>query len=120
MTSVPSLHAAVPVSCVPGSEGGGGTASGPIRHQLREADPGVTPLTALQALDQALAQTASARFPDRTVEVTTFHDEASGRDVCRVTDRGTGALVAQTPPDELLRFFASARAEASPLLALEV
>ena len=49
-------------------------------------------------------------FPEREVEVTSFHDRASGRIVCTVADRRSGEVLMQSPPDALLRFFASTRA----------
>ena len=49
-------------------------------------------------------------FAEREVEVTSFHDRASGRIVCTVADRRSGEVLMQTPPEALLRFFASTRA----------
>jgi hypothetical protein len=42
------------------------------------------------------------------LEVSSFHDEATGRYVVRVADNASGRVLIQTPPDELLRFLASA------------
>ncbi|MFL5332888.1 MAG: hypothetical protein ACJ8H8_06850 [Geminicoccaceae bacterium] len=72
------------------------------------------------ALDRAIREAARAMFPDREVDVTSFRDEGSNRIVCRVADRQTGRVLVQSPPDALLRFYASARqALAEPLVALE-
>lgn len=71
------------------------------------------------ALDDAAAEAGRALFPEREVDVNGFYDEASHRFVYRVADRRTGEVLIQTPPDELLRFYASARADdASPILKL--
>ena len=59
-------------------------------------------------------------FAEREVEVTSFHDRASGRMVCTVADRRSGEVLMQSPPDALLRFFASTRAMlAEPLVAVD-
>lgn len=73
-----------------------------------------------QALAHATRLAAHAMFENRDVEVTSFHDPASGRIVCKVEDRNSGELLMQSPPDALLRFFASTRrALSEPLLALD-
>jgi uncharacterized FlaG/YvyC family protein len=60
-------------------------------------------------------------FGGRDVSVESFYDEGSGRAVYRVADRVTGEVLVETPPEELLRFFASARErQSTPLVALEV
>ena len=72
------------------------------------------------ALDRAIRAAAHAMYPGRQVEVTSFRDEASNRIVYRVADRDTGRVLVQSPPDALLRFYASARqAMAEPLVTLE-
>jgi uncharacterized FlaG/YvyC family protein len=59
-------------------------------------------------------------FQDRDVEVTSFHDELAGRVVYQVADRASGEVLMQSPPDALLRFFASTReALAQHLVELE-
>ena len=69
---------------------------------------------------QAASRAAEALFGGRDVSVESFYDEGSGRAVYRVADRVTGEILVETPPEELLRFFASARERpGSPLVALE-
>lgn len=73
-----------------------------------------------QALDRASRTAARALFPDRDVEVTSFQDAGTGRLVYRVADRASGEVLHQSPPDALLRFYASVRASLEqPLVALE-
>ena len=73
-----------------------------------------------EALDRATRAAARALFAEREVEVTSFHDRASGRTVCTVADRRSGEVLLQTPPEALLRFFASTRAMlAAPLVAVD-
>jgi hypothetical protein len=73
-----------------------------------------------QALDRASRAAARALFPDRDVEVTSFQHEGTGRLVYRVADRASGQVLHQSPPDALLRFYASAReGQERPLLAVE-
>lgn len=77
-------------------------------------------IAAPQELDRATRAAARAIFADREVEVTSFHDQASGRIVCTVADRRSGEVLLQTPPEALLRFFASTRAMlAAPLVAVD-
>lgn len=66
---------------------------------------------ATDALDQRLRRAATALYGDREVQVETVHDDSTGRTVVRVRDRVSGEVVAQTPPEELLRFWATARQE---------
>ena len=74
----------------------------------------------VRAWEQATQMAASAMFAGREVEVTSFHDQGSGRIVCKVADRSSGEVLMQSPPDALLRFFANTRdALAEPLLAVE-
>ena len=73
-----------------------------------------------QVLDRASRAAARAMFQDRDVEVTSFHDELAGRVVYQVADRASGEVLMQSPPDALLRFFASTReALAQHLVELE-
>ncbi len=59
-------------------------------------------------------------FKDRDVEITSFQDGGTGRIVYRVADRSNGEVLHQSPPDALLRFFASSReALSEPLVAIE-
>jgi hypothetical protein len=84
-----------------------------VRPTGSVVDPG-------EVLDRASRAAARAMFPNREVDVTSFRDEGSDRIVYRVADRETGRVLVQSPPDALLRFYASARqALAEPLLALE-
>jgi hypothetical protein len=85
------------------------------------ADPPVVrPVEPTQALDRASRAAARAIFEDRDVEVTSFRDQGTGRIVYRVADKASGEVLLQSPPDALLRFFASTRAAlADPLLAVE-
>jgi uncharacterized FlaG/YvyC family protein len=70
--------------------------------------PLAEPQTAAQ-LDEQLARAARALFPDRDVAVETLRDEPTGRIVVRVEDRLSGEVVAQIPPEDLLRFWAAMR-----------
>ena len=62
-----------------------------------------------QAIDRALETAAREAFGNREIAVTSFRDEESGRFVHRITDLESGEVLMQSPPDELLRFFASGR-----------
>ncbi len=77
-----------------------------------DADAGST-------LHAAAKLAASALYADRDVEVSSFHDEATGRMVHRIADQRSGQVLMQTPSEELLRFYASSRGAASPLLAID-
>ncbi len=73
-----------------------------------------------QALDRASRAAARALFKDRDVEVSSFQDAGTGRIVYRVADRQSGEVLHQSPPDALLRFYASSRAALeTPLVAVE-
>lgn len=73
-----------------------------------------------QVLDRASRAAARAMFKEREVEITSFLDEGTGRTVYRVADRSSGEVLHQSPPDALLRFFASSRAALDqPLVAVE-
>ncbi|MFO1048025.1 MAG: hypothetical protein U1E52_09030 [Geminicoccaceae bacterium] len=75
---------------------------------------------ASQALDQASRAAARALFWGRDVEITSFQDQGTGRVVYRVADRASGQVLHQSPPEALLRFFASARQSLErPLVAVE-
>jgi hypothetical protein len=63
-----------------------------------------------EALDRAVRLTARRMFAAAELDVTNFRDEATGRIVYRIADRSSGEVLVQSPPDELLRFWASARA----------
>ena len=95
----------------------GGPLPGPVPHQPRPAAPTaiarpVRPLAEPQPvgqLDEQLVRAAHALFGDRQVAVETLRDEATGRFVVRVEDRLSGEVVAQMPPEDLLRFWAAMR-----------
>ena len=60
-------------------------------------------------LERLAEEAAKQLFPGREVAVESFYDKNSGRYVHRIADSESGELLLQTPPDELLRFFASGR-----------
>jgi hypothetical protein len=71
-------------------------------------------------LERLVEQAARDLYPGREVAVQSFYDEDSGRYVHRIADGQSGELLLQTPPDELLRFFASGREPyGAPLLEIE-
>lgn len=73
-----------------------------------------------RTLDQAAETAARTMFPGREIEVESYRDEKSGRFVYRVADKQSGHVIHQSPPDELLRFFASAReGQTGPLVQLK-
>mgnify|MGYP002076906426 CR=1 FL=1 len=72
------------------------------------------------SLERVVQQAARDLFPGREVAVESFYDKASGRFVHRIADGESGEVLAQTPSDSLLRFFASGRQPlGGPLLRLE-
>ena len=72
------------------------------------------------AVQQAVARVVEAYAPDRDVSVDNRYDQATGRAVVRVADRRTGEVLFESPPEELLRFFASTREPpGAPLVTLE-
>jgi uncharacterized FlaG/YvyC family protein len=71
-------------------------------------------------LERIVEQAARDLFPGREVAVQSFYDKESGRYVHRIADGESGELLLQTPPDELLRFFASGREPfGQPLLEID-
>lgn len=83
------------------------------RRTVQAVDPS-------QALDRASRAAARALFWGRDVEITSFQDQGTGRVVYRVADRASGQVLHQSPPEALLRFFASARQSLErPLVAVE-
>lgn len=62
-------------------------------------------------LPRMLQEAAELRHSGREVRVRLERDEAAERVVVRVEDPRSGELVAQYPPEELLRFYAAVRAE---------
>lgn len=80
--------------------------------------PAATP--AGRALERVVEQAARELFPGREIAVESFFDKDSGRYVHRIADGESGEVLVQTPPDELLRFFASGRQLLDkPLLKLD-
>ncbi len=66
-----------------------------------------------------LREAARLRHPDREVRVLMVPDQTTDRVVVRVEDRQSGELVAQYPPEDLLRFYAAARAgDRGPIIDL--
>ncbi|MFO1069667.1 MAG: hypothetical protein U1E14_14200 [Geminicoccaceae bacterium] len=110
--TVASVAAAEPVT----TRQGGSRPAVPARQALEAA----TSLAAGSGLDAAVGRAASGLYPDRSVQVSSFVDGASGRSVYRVADRVTGEVLMQSPAEELLRFYASSRAALErPLLAID-
>lgn len=62
-------------------------------------------------LARMLQEAAELRHAGREVRVRFMRDETAERLVVRVEDPRSGELVAQYPPEELLRFYAAVRAE---------
>ena len=65
------------------------------------AGDGTDPLKAAEAVAKALSGSDH-------LDVASFRDDATGRFVTRVTDKWSGRVLLQTPPEDLLRFLASA------------
>jgi hypothetical protein len=107
-------------------------AAEPVRPDLRPSGGESRPLlqdavptkpageTAGTKLERLVEQAARELFPGREVAVQSFFDKESGRFVHRIADGESGELLMQTPPDELLRFFASGREPyGQPLLDID-
>jgi hypothetical protein len=93
------------------------TASTP---ELRPSPPVLATGRAEATLEGMVERAARDLFPGREVAVESFYDKGSGRYVHRIADRDSGELLLQTPPDELLRFFASGREPfGKPLLEID-
>jgi FlaG protein len=90
---------------------------------FRQGGPAAAPVARAErpdAVQQAVARVVEAYAPDRDVSVDSRYDRATGRAVVRVADRRTGEVLFESPPEELLRFFASARERpGAPLVVLE-
>ncbi|MFP4359244.1 MAG: hypothetical protein ACLFTG_00980 [Alphaproteobacteria bacterium] len=79
-------------------------------HGLPEphlAGDGPDPAKAAEAVAKALSGSDH-------LDVRSFHDEGTGRFVTRVADKWSGRVLIQTPPEDLLRFLASAPAGGPP------
>ncbi len=71
-------------------------------------------------LERLVEAAARELFPGREIAVESFYDKDAGRYVHRIADSRSGELLLQTPPDELLRFFASGREPyGEPLLEID-
>ena len=78
-------------------------------------------LDAAQALNRAVEEAASTMFPGRDIQVKSHKDESSGRFVFRVADKQSGRVIHESPPEALLRFFASGRdPEGGPIVHVDV
>ena len=76
----------------------------------RVAEPdGALPAAPDRSLLDAAVRVAPDLYPRRDIEVTTRIDEPTGRTVVRIADRASGQVLTQTPPEDLLRFYAAAR-----------
>lgn len=72
-----------------------------------------------QQVDQAAQKAAELMFSNKEVEVRGFQDDGSGRFVYRISDKTSGQVLAQTPPDALLRFYASYESVSKPLVSVD-
>jgi len=71
-------------------------------------------------IDRVAREAAQILFGGRELDVRGFLDDGSGRFVYRISDRKSGEVLAQTPPDALLRFFASYQEQAAkPLISVD-
>ena len=70
-------------------------------------------------LADAALRAARHMFPDRDLDVSTFHDDQTGRSVVRVADRVSGEVIAQVPSEDLLRFYAASTPDGRPLLTIQ-
>lgn len=78
------------------------------------------PSTASRDIDRVAREAAQTMFRGRELDVRGFLDSGSGRFVYRISDRDSGEVLAQTPPDALLRFFASYQEKsAQPLVSVD-
>lgn len=73
-----------------------------------------------QQVDQAAQKAAELMFSNKEVEVRGFRDDGSGRFVYRISDKTSGQILTQTPPDALLRFYASYEGVSKPLVSVDV
>lgn len=73
-------------------------ASGTIEHSHKAEDG-----------DRQKAEQLKALIGDRNMQLSTYHDEASGRSILEVRDQTTGDVVGQYPSEELIRLYAALR-----------
>ena len=59
--------------------------------------------------DRQKAEQLKAFIGDANMQLSTYHDEASGRSILEVRDQVTGDVVSQYPSEELIRLYASLR-----------
>lgn len=111
--AAPHLPAPRPAQAPPPGQPSPMLRDGPVESAAPDLREPVRPV------EEAIHLAASALFRDRPVEVQGFRDEASGRFVYRVADRRSGEVLLQSPPDALLRFFASVREALGPLVEIE-
>ena len=91
----------------------GAAPSPPTRCTRQAVEPAQALDRASRARRAPCSRIATSRSPASS-------DEGTGRIVYRVADRSSGEVLHQSPPDALLRFFASARAALDePLVAVE-
>lgn len=111
--------APLPAPAPPASPGAAALQSPPPAPGPRPAAPTITQkapspvahAAPARGLEHELERAAALAHRDRDVTVETRRDEATDRLVVRVRDRRTGEVVAQYPPEELLRFWAAARGD---------
>jgi len=73
------------------------------------------------SLDAAVRDAARQLFEGRNVDIRGFHDPVADRMVYRVVDARSGEVLFQSPPDQLLRFYAMSRGiENRPLLRVDI
>lgn len=97
-------------------------ASAPTANHGSVRQPGATTSTSAntdqsQAVQGSLvssgdlqkAEQLKALISDRNVRLSTYHDDASGRNVLEIRDQDTGDVVGQYPSEELLRLSAALR-----------
>lgn len=81
---------------------------------------GVEAATGGDVIRQTALRAAQAHFPGRDVAMESYYDQSADRAVYRLSDRRTGEILFESPPEELLRFFASVREPpGAPLVTLE-
>ncbi len=88
--------------------------SGPVQPTTNDAiiqPPAATtpPVLVPAVARHEEAARLKALLTDPSMQVSTLHDEATGRTVLRVKSRTTGEVVDQIPSEELLRFYATMR-----------
>lgn len=95
----------------------------PPRREV--ATPRAAATSEAPAMRDVVERAAAEMFSGQSVEVDSFYDEKAARMVYRVADRFTGEVLIETPPEDLLRFYATSRGVSEiagpprPLLAVE-